>query len=73
MMGWGNSPMGSFGVFAFWGILILIVVMLMRGIFGGRSSNLQKEVPALEILKQRYAKGEIDREEFEERKKVLSA
>jgi len=44
------------------GIIALIVVLVARqGPRGGPSA----EVDALEILHQRYARGEIDREEYE--------
>jgi len=83
--GWGMGPgmMGGYGMGWFGGILmvvfwILIIVGLVflikwliqstgrdktTGISGDRS---------LEILKERYAKGEIDKEEFESKKKDLS-
>jgi len=31
-----------------------------------------KKAPAIEILKERFARGEIDKAEFEERRKVLA-
>ena len=71
MMGWGG-----FGVLAwipmllFWIILILGVIALIRYLGGGGSSKNSKT--PLDILKERYAKGEIDKKEFEEMKKNLS-
>ena len=54
----------------FWGGLILLVVWLVREV-GGSSSNQPNR--ALEILKERYAKGEINKEEFESKKKDLTS
>ena len=63
---------GGWGIFI-WGIIILIIlggiVLLVRYIFpqtGSRSSE-----DSMEILKKRYAKGEIEKEEFEAKRKDL--
>ncbi len=54
----------------FWGLIIWGIVMLVR------KSSLPSSGPsgesALEILKRRYAAGEIGKDEFEEKKKALS-
>ncbi len=47
-------------------LIVILVVRLMQG--PGRS---EAEESPLEILKRRYARGEIDREEFEARKRDL--
>jgi putative membrane protein len=46
---------------------VMGVMLIVHWVRGGK----HKASDALEILKQRYAKGEIDRNEFEERRKVL--
>ncbi len=71
--GWGMGWGWIIGI----GILVLVVWLIVKvinqsnrpptGGTGGGSS----EKSALDILKDRYAKGEIDKEEFEERKKDL--
>lgn len=72
MMNFGNfgyGAMGGFGwifMIVFWGLVIWAVVALVRG--GGAHG---KDKSPLEILKERYAKGEIDQKEFEEKKKDL--
>jgi putative membrane protein len=54
----------------FWGILIGGVTLVVRLILSlGRD---RKSTDALAILKQRYARGEIDREEYERMRKELS-
>jgi putative membrane protein len=50
------------------GLLGLIAVV----IFTFRASNKQGGKSALDILKERYAKGEINKTEFEEKKKDIS-
>lgn len=70
-MNWG---FGFIFMILFWIILIIGVVLLIRWLIlqaKGESSYGVKEDSALEILKKRYAKGEISKEEFEEKKKDL--
>ena len=76
MMGWGYG-MGWFGIIimaAFWIAVIVGIVFLIRWLVvstrtGGRGDR--PEDSALEILKRRYARGEINKEEFEEKRKDL--
>lgn len=53
---------GLFGLL-FWIVIIAVVVAVARG-FGGRSTRPDTN-PALAILKERYARGEIDKDEYE--------
>lgn len=59
----------------FWLAVILLVVWLVRSLISKRdkrSSSLPPSPPSpLEILKRRYASGEIDREEFERMKREI--
>jgi putative membrane protein len=52
----------------FWGGMILLIVWVVRQFTG---SNRQGRSSAMEILEERYARGEIDREEFESRRQDL--
>lgn len=55
----------------FW-ILIILALVWFAAIATRRGGiSPRKEKSALEILKERYAKGEIDREEFEQKQKDL--
>jgi len=47
-----------------------LIYTLVRG-FGGGAERTASEDPALRILKERYARGEIDKETFERMKKDL--
>jgi len=72
--GFGGGGMGI-GMLLFWGLIIFGIVMLARG-FGGSSAGSEPRLhktTALEILSQRYARGEIGKSEFEERRRDLSA
>ena len=61
----------------FWILLIVGIVMLIRWAWdytAGREKGINshgKADTALEILKQRYAKGEISREEYQQMKQDL--
>jgi putative membrane protein len=57
-------------------IVVAIVIWILRWAFGrGHGRHLRRfdwaSHSALSILKERYAKGEINKEEYEERKTVL--
>lgn len=54
----------------FWVLLILGVVYLIK-LIAGSTKKGEKEETALAILKKRYAKGEINKEEFERMKDDL--
>jgi len=66
--GWGIFMM-IISMVLFWGLIIGGVVLLGR--FLSTSLGTKPSQDALEILKQRYAKGEIEKEEFEARRKDL--
>ena len=81
MMGYGgwNNMMGGWNGFCilgwipmllFWILLILGAVALLRYL-GGSARSGDKGKSPLDILKERYAKGEIDKKEFNEMKKDL--
>ena len=69
--GYGSSMMYGGGIFGWvFTILILIgLVLLIKYLWEG--GGTRREESALELLKKRYARGEISKEEFEERKKDL--
>jgi putative membrane protein len=67
--GWGMG-FGWIFMVAFWALVILGVIYLVKLISGGSKSSGEHET-ALDILKKRYAKGEISKEEFEARKKDI--
>ncbi|MBI2829599.1 MAG: SHOCT domain-containing protein [Chloroflexi bacterium] len=66
--GIGGGLMGIFWIVIL-GLIVWAVVSWGRGSTG--NSDAPRSDPPLEILKKRYARGEISKEEFEERKKDL--
>ncbi len=69
--GWGHMLFGSVMMIMFWGGLILVIVLAVRW-FGSSSAKSSPRRTSLEILEERFARGEIDKEDFEERKRLLS-
>jgi putative membrane protein len=77
--GWGMHPMswmwGAWGLgmmvmmLVFWGLVIAGVVLAVRWLTGhGERSRPDR---ALDILRERYARGEIDKDEFEAKQRDL--
>jgi putative membrane protein len=66
MDGWGW--LFGFAWIAFWALLIVVIVALLRSRPGSPSGH---GPAAIRILEERYARGEIPREEFLERRAVL--
>jgi len=71
-MWWGVWGIGMMlMMFLFWLLVVVGLVVAIRWIIGkGRPPRSDS---ALDILRERYARGEINKEEFEARKKDLSS
>ena len=65
--GWGIGMMAM--MFLFWALLIVGLVVGLRWLIGNGKTT--QPDPALEILRQRYARGEIDKDEFAAKKEDL--
>jgi putative membrane protein len=80
MMPWYGMIFGPIMMIVMLAIVVTIVVLLVRWLGGGFSSpGGTADLPlrrirgtALEILEERFAKGEIEKEEFVEKKRLLS-
>jgi putative membrane protein len=68
-MGWGWIGLGMVHMLLFWVLVILGILVLGRRLAGGPRNELLAR--AIDILKARYAKGEITREEFEQIKRDI--
>ena len=73
--GWGHMLFGGLMMVLFWGAVIALAVFLVRGLTRGRGEKgdgvSQPRPTALDLLQERYARGEIDREEYEQRRHDL--
>ncbi len=78
-MMWAGG-MGGFGMFFGFIFTLLIIAALIVGVvwtvqymgMGGSNGSGRSQSNALDILKERYARGEIDSKEFDERRRALS-
>jgi putative membrane protein len=69
--GWGFGMM--LVMLLFLALIIVGVVFVVRSFSeGGRTPSLHGGSRALDILDERFARGEIDREEYEERRRTLT-
>ncbi|UCF31517.1 MAG: SHOCT domain-containing protein [bacterium] len=69
---WGMGWFGGIGMLLFWVVIVVLIVLVVRSMTGGGVSSSQPGArDPMDILKERYARGEISTEEFEERKGVL--
>ncbi len=80
-MMWGGDYWGGFGMVLGPIFMLLILVAIVVGViyvlrlFGGADvvgNGQPAHARAMALLKERFAKGEIDTKEFEERKKLLA-
>ena len=70
---WGMHTLGEgILVFLFWGVIIGGIALLAVSLAREGTQAGDRGESLLEILKRRYAGGEIDREEFERMKELLS-
>jgi putative membrane protein len=72
--GWHGWFFGPLMMIVFMAVAVVVIVLLVRWLGGTTHASALHAPPgktAMDILKERFAKGEIDKEEFEERRRVL--
>ena len=86
--GWGDKGYGNYGghmmggtgymgwfMIIFWGLILIALIFLIRWISHlplGKGSGLRSDREPLDILKERLARGEIEIDEYREKKQLLS-
>ena len=63
--------LGAGLMWIFWILLIVFVAVIIKSSIAGWGNRDGKQPSALEILKQRYARGEIDQDEYDRKRKDL--
>ena len=75
-MPWYGMIFGPIMMIVVLAAIVAVVVLIVRWLGGGplgspTSSDRHDSGRAMEILKERFARGEIDKEEFEDRRALL--
>ena len=79
---WGNGMWGGaifgpllmiFYIALLVGVIVIVVRWLSGSSLGGRLPSSPAASSALDILKERFARGEIDKDEFDERRQALES
>ncbi len=74
-LGSGGMGFGWILMILFWGLVILGIVALLKWLSTRSTDNNPPRPPrtALQILEERYARGEIEQQEFEQKKRDLGS
>ncbi|MFH7320384.1 SHOCT domain-containing protein [Desulfurivibrio sp. D14AmB] len=79
-LGMGGGPMGWFGMIVmvlFWAVVVWAIIALMRGAWrftgpgSGKDGSGRDDDRAMALLRESFARGEIDEAEFNARKRAL--
>ena len=71
--GWGGMFLGPLFMLVWLALLVTVIVLLFRWLGGGSLGVGSAPRTPRQILDERFAKGEIDQEEYEKRRKVLGS
>lgn len=72
-MMWGNGygMGGGLVMLVFWGLIIALIVFAVKWLMDNGRGSGDRRRDAMETLRERFAAGEIDEEDFERRRKAL--
>lgn len=70
-MGWGAWLLMALTTVGFWALVVFGIVALFRGAGGADTRRHGPERDARQILDERFARGEIDAEEYRSRQSLL--
>jgi putative membrane protein len=72
--GWYGMIFGPLLMILVLTVVVVVAVLMVRALGGGWRGAAPPHYPGrapMDILKERYARGEIDKDEFEERRRML--
>ena len=70
MMNFGFMSFGWLFMILWWALVVFVLVALIKWLSGQSQVSHNRKNSPLEILKERYAKGEIDKKNTTKRKKI---
>lgn len=74
---WGGGIFGPLLMIFYLALLVGVIVIVVRWLSGTSLGGVLPSPPAasdaLDILKERFARGEIDKDEFDERRRTLES
>lgn len=71
--GWWGMGFGPMFMLLFFGVLIFGLVTLIRWLSAESSPPRAREKTAVEMVQERYARGEMDRQEYEQKMQDLGS
>jgi len=71
LTGWGGMIFGPFLMLVILGLFVVLIVLLVRWLSGDNAGRAGSGDSAIALLKERFARGEIDKGEFDDRKNQL--
>jgi len=69
--GWMGMVFGPLMMIAFIAVVVIVVILLVRWIGGSGQQTERRTRQPLDILDERLARGEIDKADYEERRRIL--
>jgi putative membrane protein len=71
--GWGGWLLMTIGMIAFWTLVVVAIIALVRGLHDEDSRRRPAEVDPRRLLDERFARGEIDSEDYEACRELLDS
>lgn len=71
--GWGGWGFGPIVMILFWLVVIALIVWAVSAFSSRAGSRPDQRPTPRQILDERFAKGEIDQDEYDRRRKALGA
>ena len=70
-VGWGGWVLMTLMMLAFWGLLVFGGIAVFRSLRRDEGSSAQDRSDAQRLLDERFARGEIDADEYRARRELL--